>query len=897
MKNLFVLFLLLSIGHIPLQICAQLSLHPLTPSSSFANASARISPPTSNTDSLKLKLPYIEDFSGPMVPIQQIDTVSIDSINYQGYKITHLKMHGLYNGEKINIYNIKPSIKNCALAGYKYVKIPYTYIYGDTTFSAIVLDSVKIIDTTVSVLRNIIQTQIDTVLLSGNYTIRQPFLHLVSVNTNTNKDSSTQSILSHGTPQTSTPVSYTTANGTFSVYTITTIDTLFQSNYIDTLIYHYIDTIAYSDKNGSHIGKRDTYKTRLLYTGPKIIYDSTSYYTIDTSITSSGFFPDRYSFLVYDDSALTQPTQIFPTDSIPNYVNWARFLYNGYSTTPDTLGFESNNGGCTITDGIELNPISVGVVSFDGINYLGQPYSTTNVNGYADVLLSLPFDLSRNKPKDSIYMSFFWQPGGLGEYPDINDYLLLEFKDSSDTWQQVWQQYGGDTTSVTDTFFVQMIPIAQTGFLHNDFQYRFRSHGNLSGHFDVWNVDYIYIDTSRTVLQPYTQDITMLSAPDNLLKNYRSVPYKHFVSLSPSQQTAQLNLQPYLKIRNMDVIHHIADTFSNGAVTPEMNLLTFDNLGHTVFDTSSQRLTGTYIDSFQLKTAVNPAYMTAPYVLKQTFSFDNFDAGSTPGKTEYTYDFSFNNYKTIETYFYNFYAYDDWTPEYTLKSNLSGLNVANKYTILANDTLTHMDFCFLKNNGPDLTGFALYMNVWDSQVDTIASQPISIVYSSVVNGFTRYEFFPHVPLKAGTYYFGYQQFFNLNLFIGYDRDNNFLSNIYYNNYSNQWDSFDTLTTMSGAMMIRPVFNQDNEILTSTVKKVPGEGKQFVIFPNPNKGEIHFLGDPEYISVYDLGGREILSQNITTSSVSLPQSLSNGLYIISLTKGNYSEVHKLILIHE
>ena len=88
----------------------------------------------------------------------------------------------------------------------------------------------------------------------------------------------------------------------------------------------------------------------------------------------------------------------------------------------------------------------------------------------------------------------------------------------------------------------------------------------------------------------------------------------------------------------------------------------------------------------------------------------------------------------------------------------------------------------------------------------------------------------------------------------------------------------------------------NQILTA-IKNPQGKADQFVVYPNPNKGELHFMGNPEYMSVYDLNGRLILHESVSSGFVSVAGKLQNGLYIINLSKGNYSEVHKLILFNE
>jgi len=916
MKNRSTVFLFLVISIIcsPLCLKAQLEVYPLHQLASGEVLSGmRL---FANTDSIKLKLPYIEDFSGPQVPIQKIDTIS-DTVNNNinnitnVYRFINLKMHGLKNGDSILISVIKdgtgiPQKETKP----RYVKIPKTFIKGDVDYY----------DTSI-VISHSYSPVPDT---TPTYTLlqiipREGFLPPLHVNSPDSAPVYTHdsiifhySIIDSGIictqhkGSTKTDLQFVTKNNQpDTIYYLNVKDTSFADCNQDTLSIKQLDTITFI-RNDTLFRFVDTsIYIWLRLKSLKYYSDTTFYHYIDSTGTNSGYYPDRYSFLLYDDAQLTKPTPLDTFPGRPSYLNWTRAAYSSYSNTPDSLGFVANYGGTTVNDGMGINPISIGMVSFDGINYLGFPYSTSAyATGFADVLLSLPFDLSAHTLADSIYMSFFYQPGGLGERPDPEDFLLLEFKDVSNTWVPVWQQNGTDTSNVTDSMFaVAMVKFDTVSYLHKDFQYRFRSHGRLSGHFDVWNIDYIYIDTGRTVSQPYISDFTLASVPDSLLKGYRSVPYKHFVSFTqqnPGSLDTLINRTQSLSFRNMNVLYTNSDTVG---ITPKFLMNTYDNLGKIHLDTSSSHLfytvsgTGTLVDS------VDTSKMTAPYVLKQEYSFigvnsvDQPDINNSPYHSKY--DMSFNNSQTVETYFYDYYAYDDFTPEYTIKSNLSGIIVTNQFKILVADTLTHMDICFQRNDGPDLTGFIIYMGVWDGNVKVIDSlQQIPINYAVPANGFTRYQFNTPRALAAGTYYFGYQQFFNSpqNLFIGYDRNNDFTSRIFYNSTGAPvWSPFKTLTNIYGAMMLRPVFSK-NEILLSTKDPVSTD-KQFVIYPNPNGGNLHFMGQPEYMIVYDINGRKLLEEPISSGSVSLSGKLADGLYILYLSKGMYTETHKLILLNE
>ena len=79
-----------------------------------------------------------------------------------------------------------------------------------------------------------------------------------------------------------------------------------------------------------------------------------------------------------------------------------------------------------------INPITIGVATFDGLDEFGNPYnnSFSNAQGGCDTLTSQPINLY-TKPlggnyglSDSIVLSFYYQKKGLGDAPEITDSLI-----------------------------------------------------------------------------------------------------------------------------------------------------------------------------------------------------------------------------------------------------------------------------------------------------------------------------------------------------------------------------------------------------------------------------------------------------------------------------------------
>ena len=100
---------------------------------------------------------------------------------------------------------------------------------------------------------------------------------------------------------------------------------------------------------------------------------------------------------------------------------WDDFSFSNSPYYPhDTLW--QNGKSVSLNFGIGINPPSLGVVTFDGLDSIGKPYDVNNAlaKGYADSLVSRPIslDLVPTALRTTVYMSFYYQFMGNGEAPD-----------------------------------------------------------------------------------------------------------------------------------------------------------------------------------------------------------------------------------------------------------------------------------------------------------------------------------------------------------------------------------------------------------------------------------------------------------------------------------------------
>ena len=197
------------------------------------------------------------------------------------------------------------------------------------------------------------------------------------------------------------------------------------------------------------------------------------------------------------------------------------FSYN--SNFPDTILWKDNS--VFVNKNYGVNPITIGVATFDGLNSYGRPYDlslTGTDSENADTLSSRIIDLS---DVDTAYFMFFYQTQGLGNDPQLTDSLILEFSFNTDSlgntiWNTIWKKEGGILYEFKKFVYV----FTDTNYLTDKFQFRFRNLASVTGNFDHWNVDYVKLDKYQS-----SADTSSLNDVSFFRKTPNPVIYsKHF---------------------------------------------------------------------------------------------------------------------------------------------------------------------------------------------------------------------------------------------------------------------------------------------------------------------------------------------------------------------------------
>ncbi len=226
-------------------------------------------------------------------------------------------------------------------------------------------------------------------------------------------------------------------------------------------------------------------------------------------------------------------TESFPPLSLPFWDDFS-FHTPGY---PDSLWTEY--ASVTISDGIAIRPPTIYTATFDGLKADGTPYDPNDklATGYTDVLTSQLIKMTEvpAPERGTVYFSFFYQWRGNGEAPDEEDYLAVEFYDGLN-WVEI-DRIVTDGSLNQSVFYPKIYPVS-AAFFHDEFQFRFRSHGKISGPYDIWNVDYVFLAKGRNAGDIFFPDQAVNTRLQPLFGNYTSIPVGHFFNSTPAMTTA-----------------------------------------------------------------------------------------------------------------------------------------------------------------------------------------------------------------------------------------------------------------------------------------------------------------------------------------------------------------------
>ena len=242
--------------------------------------------------------------------------------------------------------------------------------------------------------------------------------------------------------------------------------------------------------------------------------------------------------------------------------------------------------------------------------------------------------------------------------------------------------------------------------------------------------------------------------------------------------------------------------------------------------------------------------------------------------------------------FYNYFAYDDGIPEmgfgvepspggsFAVKFELNELDTIRGVQILFNHTLNdandqYFDIVVWKDNngkpGDEVYRLAMRKPIWHDQIYKFA-----------------YYKFDRIVRLNGTFYIGIVQQGTGLINIGFDTSNDNSRNNFFNVIGG-WQQSSKL----GSIMLRPVVGSGYYIGIDE-NPLPNS---ITVYPNPASATLHITGlnEGDFIAVYDLTGRQVMSSSFA-EEININH-LSDGLYLLHVTTTDGDIITKKFMVRK
>ena len=513
---------------------------------------------------------------------------------------------------------------------------------------------------------------------------------------------------------------------------------------------------------------------------------------------------------------------------------------------------------------------TVGVATFDAIDNTGKLYSTANSSSFAaDTLTSQPINLNY-AASDNIMLSFYYQPGGLGDFPEPNDSLtLLFFAPEENEWFSVWQAQG----STDDSFRQAALPITDVKFLKNGFRFRFVNYASLSrsssdqammSNCDHWNIDYVLLDKNRLESDTVYHDVAFRTGIRSLLKNHESMPWSHFNAIQLQEMGSSIKIQYRNNdeiVRNVTKFFEIFDVNRNMVTHSSIAVATNDN-PHTNIEYNADLI-------YTFSSSITDS---AIFKITCTLKTDDFDPKE-------------NDTIVYNQVFKNYFAFDDGSAEMGYGINGQGARnamVAYKFTSFIPDTLRSIMICF-NDSYQNANRRAFDLMVWNDNNgvpgDVIYRRDeVMVEMGDNINGFYNYTVIDGIPIN-GIFYVGWKQRSETLLNVGLDINTpNKDRQLYWIN--GEWRQ----SQVNGSIMIRPVVGKSDINPWANDNNNNKKSSEISIYPNPATDFIHITTKnideitPALVTVTDLSGRELIKTYNSGEQINI-STLQPGMYFI------------------
>jgi hypothetical protein len=573
---------------------------------------------------------------------------------------------------------------------------------------------------------------------------------------------------------------------------------------------------------------------------------------------------------------------------------WDDFSFNRSKYYPnDTLW--QNSQTVWVNSGTGINPPSINVATFDGYDSLGKPHRANLAEkGIADSLISrrlkmgdLLNPMGELKTEVPIFISFFYQSTGNGEAPDEGDVLSLLFKDKTGKWNEVWNS--SETANLDPTKFIEkVLPITDLIYFHNDFQFRFQNSGRLSGPYDTWNLDYIYINNGKR--QYTTENITSptLGFPDRTLVypltspigRYTSVPVKQFFS-NPTKKLDSLvlsltnrrgDLEQPVAYRNEATIsskNHGTTTVLLDNGSANANPVKFNSILNRIVKIMPN-LSAFINEEDSLSITFDILLDTKDNVEKRPIKDNEGDFDTLVFKG---IDFRHNDRIKSTFLMQDYYAYDDGVAEYGALLTGAGVQLAYQFDLLTSEpqTVTAIDLYLPKfgDTSPQTIQLFVLNALTGSESDYLTRLTYSIKRDSL-NTFRRIPLGVSVTVKD-KFYIGWRINSEVEIAVGLDKNTDSGDKIFVNT-AGTWQQN---TKIKGSLLLRPVFGEP------IISGIDEYTMPATVYPIPTRGVFYLPTSAEQIQLFNVTGQEVkfeVNKLFDKKEIAI-QSPSPGLFLV------------------
>ncbi|MDB3905334.1 T9SS type A sorting domain-containing protein [Crocinitomicaceae bacterium] len=517
-----------------------------------------------------------------------------------------------------------------------------------------------------------------------------------------------------------------------------------------------------------------------------------------------------------------------------------------------------------------LNPQTLGVMTFDGLDANGYPYAIgTSTTGYADYLTSKPIDLSVSNLSDSLYISFLYQPAGLGDEPESSDSLVLEFySQNQNQWFHIWS----DSGNVVGPFKMVHIPVLNANYFSDAFQFRFKNYGGLSGSLDHFHLDMVSFK-STDYTDTLFSDFSFVYPLNTLIDKYTSVPWDHYKSSTDNKMTDSLNTLLYNGYPVNNYTDGSIEVFCNGFTQGTFVLPGID-LAEGLFNYAPY----SYANSFHDLTNGLEFSKSLIGISKE---FEVLTIANAQ-----TSDYQPNDSTRFTQGFYNYYSYDDGSAEAAFGPTGAQARLAVHFEAYEADSIIGIDLSFVPSVN-DVSDKLFLLTVWDDDNGTPGNvlyeddvfSPRSPIYANEENIFTPYFFVDTQKVAVGNSFFvGWRQLDPERLNLGFDRNIDNSNEIFYSvDGGGNW----LISPFEGSAMLRPIFSTGMDV-TLGIENISHEDITVDLFPNPTSHMIN-INVPDRVKgckklLIDGYGRILKETFLSAFDLS---EMNSGIYFISI----------------